>query len=321
MFNRIRNAQHRAQRLINSAARFSSSPTGSASATAAPKAVPTEPSRGLGIFVFGALVATTVGLGTWQSVRYFWKVDVIEKRKKDLEMPPIDLTTEHVDNINSAEMGVRRVSLEGVFDYSKEVRIKPRPPPKGIPPKCIPRTGNSGYLLIAPLVRPDGQRILVLRGWWGVDPQNPRKASWWHPATPEDIRSTVRVEGVLKEGENPGAFAVAHPDEARGEFAWMDLPAIAKYCGATEGANGPILVEAIRPPPERAGEYPFTKIAANLAETYVMPMTHIVYAGTWYTLAAAGTALTYLRFRKNGSAASATVKRARSAATEAMKKE
>ncbi len=34
----------------------------------------------------------TAGLGTWQAVRYGWKVELLEERKRALDAPPVDVT-------------------------------------------------------------------------------------------------------------------------------------------------------------------------------------------------------------------------------------
>jgi len=38
-------------------------------------------------------VATTLGLGTWQLMRYSWKVDVLKQRAQQLQEPPLDLSS------------------------------------------------------------------------------------------------------------------------------------------------------------------------------------------------------------------------------------
>lgn len=58
------------------------------------------------------------------------------------------------------------------------------------------------------------------------------------------------------------------------------------------------MVEAVDPLPSRPGQYPLTKQMASLADTYVMPHTHLIYAGTWYTLAAFGGMIAWYRFKR-----------------------
>lgn len=58
------------------------------------------------------------------------------------------------------------------------------------------------------------------------------------------------------------------------------------------------MMEAVDPLPARPGQYPLTKQMASLADTYVMPHTHLIYAGTWYTLAAFGAMIAWYRFKR-----------------------
>lgn len=113
-------------------------------------------------------------------------------------------------------------------------------------------------------------------------------------------------------------WGVKHYPERR-EFSWMDLPAMAEATGC--GGQRLLFVEAVTPPPPgrpAAGAVPppLTKQPASLAETHVMPTTHIVYAGTWYTLAAFGAAITYAKFLRRGAGGGAA-RRAAAAAVDA----
>lgn len=64
---------------------------------------------------------------------------------------------------------------------------------------------------------------------------------------------------------------------------------------------GPIvMMETVDPLPARPGQYPLTKQMTSLADTYVMPHTHLIYAGTWYTLAAFGSLIAWYRFKRRG---------------------
>lgn len=109
--------------------------------------------------------------------------------------------------IDAAALGCRRVSVTGRFDYSREVHVTPRPPPKDAPPGAVPPTATGGYLAITPLVRPDGSALLVLRGWvphaasgsaGGKGQAGAAEA--FRPAP--GLEGTVTVTGVLREPEN-----------------------------------------------------------------------------------------------------------------------
>lgn len=70
-----------------------------------------------GFFIFTALV--TVSLGVWQSKRYFYKVDLIEKLKEDLALPPLDYEVYNINNELDEKITRRRVLIKGTYDYSK----------------------------------------------------------------------------------------------------------------------------------------------------------------------------------------------------------
>lgn len=38
-------------------------------------------------------IAVTAGLGTWQSIRYSWKVGLVESRRESMALEPVDLPT------------------------------------------------------------------------------------------------------------------------------------------------------------------------------------------------------------------------------------
>jgi len=125
----------------------------------------------------------------------------------------------------------------------------------------------------------------------------------------------------------PGTFAVPHR-EAKNDFAWMDIQGIARHTGLNASGAAPagdaltssasdsaattavdatasgtvappaVLVEVIEPSPARSGTFPLTRQMATLAETFVMPDTHLIYAGTWYTLAFFGSVIAWVRFRR-----------------------
>jgi cytochrome oxidase assembly protein ShyY1 len=113
------------------------------------------------------MIGTTIYLGTWQLSRYEWKKGVIADRITALGKEPIDITEEPLRSVPQPSSDqLQLVRLRGELDLGRGVTVSPRPPPKGTPEHLIPSTGNSGALVVAPLVRPDGSEVLVLRGWY-----------------------------------------------------------------------------------------------------------------------------------------------------------
>jgi len=118
-------------------------------------------------------VLLTFGLGCWQTKRLFWKLQLIEDRKKQIhkEISTLDdviaaLTTTDADLENGQQDAHgRRVSLQGRWDRSNEALVGPRPPPKDLPQGFLKRGDTPGHFLVTPLVLEDGRRVLVNRGW------------------------------------------------------------------------------------------------------------------------------------------------------------
>jgi surfeit locus 1 family protein len=126
---------------------------------------------------FGSLCAGTFGLGCWQIKRLGEKMDKVEGRSKELQMPPI--TTDW----KTSEHPYRRRLLQGTFRHGKEVLVGPRGAPVGV---TLPRQGLSakgggggqsagmapgpqGYHVLTPLelIAPDSPKSVVWinRGW------------------------------------------------------------------------------------------------------------------------------------------------------------
>ncbi len=110
-----------------------------------------------GKIFFGGLTAGTFGLGCWQTLRYFEKIDQIAERSAELAM-------EATKDWNSPETQYRRKLLEGRLLHYKEVLIGPRGDPGS---KGTGGMGPSpqGYLVLTPLQLLDGQLVWINRGW------------------------------------------------------------------------------------------------------------------------------------------------------------
>ena len=68
---------------------------------------------------------------------------------------------------------------------------------------------------------------------------------------------------------------------------------------STASSTPPLFyIEAVDALPKRKGIFPLTRQMESMAEAHVMPDTHLIYAATWYTLAACGAAIMFARFRR-----------------------
>ena len=78
--------------------------------------------RVAGFVIFGGLVGGTATLCTWQTSRYFWKLDAIEQRKRDLRRDP-----------EALESVLDEMSVAGAFDAASKANAKPAPNAKATP--------------------------------------------------------------------------------------------------------------------------------------------------------------------------------------------
>lgn len=143
------------------------------------------------LLAFGGLSAGTFGLGVWQTVRYFDKYEMTERRRVELEAAPVDA----VEALSTSGGAARRVAARGRFDNSRVALLGPRPPPKDMPPEFAGRD-VGGYVVVTPLaVDDEGHEVLVLRGWV------PFSRMQDLPAILAQSSALVEIEGVLRGSE------------------------------------------------------------------------------------------------------------------------
>lgn len=256
-----------------------------------------------GITVFSSITVFTGFLGKWQLDRYHWKVQLLEDIKQEMDKPPAALPS----NLSPKELEMwqsRRVTVSGVYDGDNEVAIGPRPVPKGSPEGVAPRVDPLGYLLVTPIIRPDGSRVLVNRGWVPASMLRDHLISG--SSTPAEVTAIVRP------GEKPSSFFASSDRAPDGTFPFLDVAAISKLSDPDtayplalvdkvdpDSDIEPGTVVSSRPTGRRPNvSFPLQKPLSVYREFFVMPWTHLVYCGTWFTLAAFGVVLTWFRFRR-----------------------
>lgn len=94
------------------------------------------------------------GLGTWQVKRLRWKQDIIAKAENKLTLPPLPLPPVLNANIVDEEFDYRRVTVTGTYRHDQEMLVGPRV-----------NEGTDGYIVVTPLERKDGSKVLINRGW------------------------------------------------------------------------------------------------------------------------------------------------------------
>ncbi|KAJ6802000.1 surfeit locus protein 1-like [Iris pallida] len=263
------------------------------------------------LFLPGAI---TFGLGTWQILRRQDKIEMLEYRRKRLEMEPIkwNEAPSSYNNLDSLEF--RKIIFEGDFDEGKSIYVGPRS-------RSISGVTENGYYVITPLIprRCDTDSsqlpILVNRGWvprsWRnkslgdshdvEEPINPKtedvqqnkESVWWKfwskkPTVSVSKESTVtpmKVVGVVRGSEKPSIF-VPENDPNSGQWFYVDVPMIARACGLPENT---LYIEEINEDASACNPYPIPKDVNTLIRFSVMPQDHLNYTITWYSLSAAVT--------------------------------
>lgn len=225
----------------------------------------------LGTLFFGGLCASTFGLGCWQSVRYFEKMDQMQVRDDELKAPPVQLhrftaaiadsNTDGSDATNDKkrqqqhEASFRRLFATGAFDHSREMLVGPRGPPPGALSSTGPSSGRSsggmssspqGYYVVTPLriagsnnnsSHSHSHTILVNRGWVPMSYVKQRNAGTW--SRPNGI---VKVVGVETSAEQPRFLSPVHDARTPNRLLWMDRKALEERT-STAGQHPLLLTE------------------------------------------------------------------------------
>ncbi|KAK9925732.1 hypothetical protein M0R45_022999 [Rubus argutus] len=147
---------------------FSSSPAAASSVAESQSTISSQPperersrwSKWL-LFLPGAI---TFGLGTWQIVRRQEKIEMLDYRRKRLEMDPLKFNNVSPSTEDLDRLEFRRVLCEGRFDEKRSIYVGPRS-------RSISGVTENGYYVITPLLPISDKAessqppILVNRGW------------------------------------------------------------------------------------------------------------------------------------------------------------
>ncbi|KAJ2514879.1 surf-like protein [Coemansia sp. RSA 2049] len=230
------------------------------------------------------------GLGTWQVQRLKWKLALLDEVNDRMHRRPIALPLRATsDEIEQNEY--RRVIVHGGFDHSKEMLVGPRS-----------LEGEPGYIVVTPLVREDGSRILINRGWVRRDLADPKARPQSQPAGPVTIVAFVR-RATAKNSFTP------KPSPEKNQWFSIDLDVMSKH-----GDTQPVLLEVIQPDSvattiQNAG----SGIPIGVPFQVDIRNNHLQYLITWYTLAVITSGMLFYALRKPESAM-AKIQRLRSKA-------
>ena len=174
-------------------------------------------SNGLGILFFSSICLTTLGLGVWQTKRYFWKLDMIadaaERYNRDAGAggEPIPSTTlmssysslaNHVKSLKG-----QKVVLRGEFDHSREILVGPRAAAPGLlgPAAQGMATNPLGYFIYTPFkLSEGGHTVFVNRGWVPkalIDGKNTGNIE--RPEGEIELRQVIVINGEVRNRFTP----------------------------------------------------------------------------------------------------------------------
>lgn len=200
-----------------------------------------------------ALFVGFLALGDWQLQRRTWKLALIARVEQRVHAPPVPAPGPDVwAAVTRAGDEYRRVRLKGRYDFSHETLVQ-----------ALTAQG-SGYWVLTPLRTDAGYQVLINRGF------TPTEAA--RRAGPE---GEVQVIGLVRISEPGGGF-LRRNDPAAERWYSRDVTAIAKARGLTMAA--PYFIDAEASAQAAAPLGGLTVIA--------FPNSHLVYALTWFALAA-----------------------------------
>jgi len=218
------------------------------------------------------LLLLFAGLGTWQVVRLQWKLALIDRVDARVHAAPSALPLSHDwPAVSAASDEYRHVRLRGHFLFDLTT-----------PVQAVTVRG-SGFWLMTPLCQPDGTVVLVNRGFipgalggdsgYGVSRAAPHACG---------SGPVVEVTGLLRVTEPKGGFLRTN-DAASGRWYSRDVAAIAMARNLPRVA--PFFIDADA---RLAGTAAPRDAAPPVGGLTVIAFqnNHVVYALTWFALAA-----------------------------------
>lgn len=202
-----------------------------------------------------ALAAVFLALGIWQVERRAWKLDLVARVDARVHADPVDAPA-RADwrSISRAEHEYRRVRLAGRILHDRDARVL-----------AVTERGPGSWLM-TPLATEAGDIVLVNRGF----------VASGAALEPDQAADTVTVTGLLRMPEPGGGFLRSN-DPAAGRWYSRDVAAIAAAQGL--GPVAPFFVDA-----DGSGNGPGRPVGGLTVVSF--RNQHLVYALTWFALAA-----------------------------------
>lgn len=210
---------------------------------------------GLALALAVLLMIAFAALGVWQLQRLSWKLDLIAQVEARVHAEPESLGA--LLARPPEDRAYRRVSVQGQFNHDAETRVQ-----------AVTELGG-GYWVLTPLTTPDGQVLLINRGFVPTERADPQTRPQ------RQIAGPVSVTGLARLTEPEGAFLRSN-DPAGNRWYSRDVQAIAAARGL--GPVAPVFLDADATP--LPGGLPVGGLTVIAFRN-----THLIYALTWFTLA------------------------------------
>ncbi len=201
-----------------------------------------------------------IALGTWQIQRRAWKLDLIARVEARVNAAPVAAPgPAEWPSITAKSHEYLRVRATGTLLTELAT-----------PVKALTELG-SGYWLMTPLRTPDGNIIMINRGF--VASLEPGRI-----ARSKAVPEPQSITGLLRLSEPGGGF-LRHNDPTADRWYSRDVQAIAHSRGL--GRIAPYFIDADRASSPGTG----TDSPVGGLTVIAFANNHLLYAITWYTLA------------------------------------
>lgn len=214
------------------------------------------------LLVLTAAFAGFVALGSWQLERRTWKLALIERVEAQLQAAPVAAPGPAAWAGIGRDDEYRRVTVSGRYRHDLETCTQ------------AVTVRGPGCWLLTPLETSGGWSLLINRGF--VDPAQRDPATRAGGRAEDQAGGIVTVDGLLRLSEPRGGF-LRRNDPAQGRWYSRDVVAIGAARGLAADRLAPYFVDA----------------SASTAGGPIGGLTvlrfrnsHLVYALTWYGLAA-----------------------------------
>jgi surfeit locus 1 family protein len=211
-------------------------------------------------------ITLTIRLGIWQISRYHQNKTAADHLAAMETASPIVLQGANISE-DLAGMEYRPAEAIGIYDFTNQVAIRNQVWTQSW-------GAETGFILLAPLVFPDGSAVMVDRGWIPMEDNSP--ASW----TQFDQPGQVTVKGILRLAVKPEMGWAPNPTLSRVETTlktWnrVDLVSLQKQVSYQ---LLPVYLE--QQPEEGVTNLPYRALPQpDLSDA---AQTNVGYAGTWF---------------------------------------